>query len=112
MAPEAGDAETTLRLLQHLQHRTTAHHQRLPQRRQGLPQLQQTLPHEQPLPRRGIRLLPQLWLHHIQRQHRPTLGGLQQGPVIQHAQIALEPHHLQRAEAGGGHGPGAAVARP
>ena len=105
VAPQGHHPQAPPRLLQHLGHRTAAHHQGLPQLRQGPAQLLQPLPGEGPLPRRGIRLLPQLRLHHIQGQHRPPQCRLAQGPMVVHPQIAFEPHHLQRSHAGGGHRP-------
>jgi hypothetical protein len=100
VAPQPGDAELAAGPLQHLLHRSDPHHQGLAQLGQVAPQLRQALGAELPLPRRGIRLLPQLRLHHHQGQHRPLLAGLQQGPVIHQPQIPLEPDDLQRIHGG------------
>ena len=96
MAPQPIDAELAPGPLQHLHHITDAHHQRLTQVRQGLAQLHKRLPAEEPLPLGGIGLLPQLRLHHVQRQHQAPIGSSNQGPVINDAQITLEPNDLQR----------------
>ena len=96
VAPQPGDAEAAAGPLQHLLHRPHPHHQGLTQTGQVHPQLRQALSAELPLPRRGIRLLPQFRLHYHQWQYRPLLAGLQQGPMIHQPQIPLEPDDLQR----------------
>ena len=96
MAPQPIDAELTPGPFQHLHHIPSANHQGLAPIRKGLAQLQQRLPAKHPLPLGRIGLPPQLRLDHIQRQHQTPLHSSRQGPVINDAQITLEPDDLQR----------------
>ena len=41
-----------------------------------------------------VRLLPELRLHQVQRQHWAALGGLVERRMVLPAQVALEPDYL------------------
>jgi hypothetical protein len=55
--------------LQHLLNRTDAHHKWLAEAAKGRAQLYQAFAAKFPLPGGAIWLAPQVWLHHVERQH-------------------------------------------
>ena len=84
--------------IEHLHHVALRQHQLAAQRPQGPVQVAQRLAHKAQVLGRHVGLLPQARLDHIQAQHRPAPRCLEQGRVVVHAQIALEP------DEGVGHG--------
>jgi hypothetical protein len=96
MAPEPIKTTLTMGPLEHLQHITSAHQQRLAELRKRKAQIQQRLSAKQPLPLGGVWLLPQLGLNDVERQHWPPEQSLLQGLVVLHPQVSLEPNKLDR----------------
>ena len=96
MAPKRIDAEVLPRPIKNVHHITAAHNQRLTQIRERLLEIKQRFPTKQPLPFRCIRLLPQLRLYDVKRQHGPALERLDKRAVIHGPEISLEPHKLER----------------
>jgi hypothetical protein len=92
-----GDPDVAMGTRQQGDHLTPADDQGHPQCGKRLAQLNQSLAAEGPLPGRGILLLPELRLHHIQRQNRSAARRLKQGCMVNDPQIPLEPDDLHRA---------------
>jgi len=76
---------------QHIDHLAHGHMQAAAQRAQLCVQSLQRLAHKAVVLRSRVGLRPQTGLDHVQAQHRAAPGGLQQWPMVMHAQVAFEP---------------------
>jgi hypothetical protein len=94
--PQSRDAVRLADGVQCLNNRRYAHNQRLAEVAEFRVELAQALANEIPMPRRGVRLPPKIWLDDVERQHGTALGRFREGPMIAGTQIALEPHDIQR----------------
>lgn len=94
--PQSRDAVRLTDGVESFNHRRYAHDQRLAEVTEFQVELTQTLANEIPVPRRGIRLPPKIWLDNIERKHGTALGRFREGPMIAGTQIALEPNDIQR----------------
>ena len=99
VAPQPSNTKLAVGPFQYMLHRADAHNKWLTEAGQGCAQLDQAFAAEVPLPAGAIWLPPQIGLHHIKRQHWSPQRRLQQGPVVEAAQIALKPNYLQGPQA-------------
>jgi len=95
VAPESRNTQALPCPLKHRDRIPHTHHKRLPELLESLAQICKRFSAKGPLPGGSIGLTPKLRLNDVEGKHWPLLQSLKQGPVINRAEITLEPDQLE-----------------